>query len=547
MQRRITPNTDQMRGRSGQSPGQPQGYEEVALAFRRVEKRFGATIALRDLDLDVRTGTVHGLVGENGAGKSTCLGLAAGRLAPSRGTVEAFGQPLAAGQPRRAREAGIAAIYQELTIVPAMTAEANVFLGASLTQSLRLSARVMRQEYVRHAELLGVRAWPGVRAGNLSVADQQLLEILRAIVKDARIILFDEPSAALAPAEKEVLFEAVEGLKQAGVTMMFVSHDLDEVLRIADDVTVFRDGMLRASAPARDWTKPSLVDAMLGRSLAPIAKARASEPRSTSRATAPVVRVEGLSVSGALTEMEFEIHAGEVVGIAGLMGSGRTTLLRALAGLEPVASGRLWVDGRECSWPKSPRQARRLGLALMPEDRKNQGLAMQMSAAANIALSSIEAVSQYGRLSHRRIRVAVEEVAEQAGLSKSMLDRKAAELSGGNQQKLLVARWLLSRPRVLLCDEPTRGVDIGAKAEILRALEALATAGVGVAMVSSDLEDIEAAANRVVVLAKGRQVGMLHKATDDTSPDAILRLAFQVSDRHLATVATEPQLIGRPS
>jgi ABC-type sugar transport system ATPase subunit len=489
-----------------------------------VGKRFGATVALHDVSVTVERGTIHALIGENGAGKSSFLGVVAGRLAPSDGTVEVFGAPLRFGEPRACREAGIVAIYQEGTIVPAMSAVDNVFLGRPTARAGLVDRAAMEARFREHAERLRVRIDPGVVAGRLSVADQQMLEIMRALESDARVILFDEPTASLAAPEREALLAVMRDLRAEGVTMMFVSHNLDEVKAIADRITVFRDGAVVASGAAAAWTKAGMVEAMLGH-----AAGEAVARGGTVAPDAPVLLdVDALTVPGILADVDLSVRAGEVIGIGGLVGSGRTTLLRALAGSAPGATATMTVDGETGPLPRSPREALRRGVALIPEDRKHQGLVLSMSAMENVTLGDLRGVRRHGLVSRRVMQRRAIEAGEPYGFRANRMGELARNLSGGNQQKLLLARWAHRPPRVLLCDEPTRGIDIGAKEEILTNLRRLADEGTGIVIVSSELEELEAICDRVVVLAGGRKVGELAREDGDLRASAILHLAFEV-------------------
>jgi rhamnose transport system ATP-binding protein len=456
-----------------------------ALRLRGVGKRFGATVALQHVDLDVEAGSIHALVGENGAGKSTLLGILAGRLAGSEGRAEALGAPLPAGDPRAARAAGVVAIYQELTIVPQLSAVANVFLGAPEARGGWLARRAMTRRFRALAERLGAEIDPAARAGALSIADQQLLEVMRALRAHARVILLDEPTAPLAPAERAALLTLMDDLRQDGVTMLFVSHNLGEVLQIADRVSVFRDGRLVSTRPTAAWTRSDLIRAMLGEADAgPSAGARRTPAPAAARAV-PLLSVRELAVPGVLADVSLDAHAGEIIGVAGLVGSGRTTLLRALAGLERGATGRLRLRGQPAGWPRTVRAALALGIALVPEDRKAQGLVPGLSGTRNVALADLGAISTRGWISNTRARARAAEAACGFGFDERRLAEPVSRLSGGNQQKLLLARWAHRRPAVLLADEPTRGIDIGAKAQILATLRTFTAAGAAVVLVSS--------------------------------------------------------------
>jgi ABC-type sugar transport system ATPase subunit len=514
----------------------------AALQLRNITRRFGGTLALTGVDLDVEAGTIHALVGENGAGKSTLLGIVAGRIAPSDGTGMVFDQPLPVGDPRAARTAGIVAIYQELTTVPSLSARANVFLGLPESRYGWLATRTMTRRFIELTSLLGVNLDPGARAGSLSVADQQVLEVMRALQAQARIILFDEPTAALGAPERRGLLRLMSDLRTAGVTMLFVSHNLSEVLEIADRISVFRDGRLLDTRPASEWTKAALVRAMLGDKGQALAGAMLARPtkgappqaRAAGRSAVPsaALSVRDLSVARTLHQVSLDLNAGEIVGIAGLVGSGRTTLLRALAGVERISSGSMNISGREIQWPRTVYLAIRHGIALIPEDRKAQGLIPGLSASRNITLSDRRSVAFRGWTLPRRMRHQARVAGERVGFDSGRLDEPVRNLSGGNQQKVLIARWAHRPPTVLLADEPTRGIDVGSKAQILETLQTFARAGMAIAIVSSEHEELLSTADRIIVLAHGRVVAELDNRTQTLTENDILTAAFDVERTH---------------
>ncbi|MER9180410.1 sugar ABC transporter ATP-binding protein [Mesorhizobium sp. M0767] len=509
--------------------GGPARSQEIAVGFRGVSKHFGSTIALSDVSFEVRAATIHALVGQNGAGKSTALGVLAGRSPPSGGRVEIFGEAAKLSDPRRAHEAGIVAIYQELTIIPHLSAVENVFLGQILSYGGLVSAARMKARFRELCSLVGVSIAADDRARQLSVADQQILEIMRGVQSDARVLLFDEPTASLAPTERRALFRLMRDLRKAGHTMVFVSHNLDEVFELADDITVFRNGRMVASKPAAEWSKGTLVASMLGESMTDIYRRReASVPFGDD-----ILRARNVSVPGAIRGVDISVRKGEIVGVAGLAGAGRTTLLRALAGAEPKATGSLWFDGATRAWPRQPNEARRLGIALVPEERKTDGLVLGMSSSDNIALPRLNGCSTLGVLSDAKLKEATRAAAITFRLDPARLSEPVQNLSGGNQQKALLARWKYTPPTVLLVDEPTRGIDIGAKAEILDALRLFSDLGTGVVVVSSELEEIVSIADRVIVMAEGRKVEELVADRKEVSLGRILSAAFDVEDHHV--------------
>jgi rhamnose transport system ATP-binding protein len=492
----------------------------AALRAQGIRKSFPGVRALHDVDFELRAGEVHGLVGENGAGKSTLVKVITGACDADSGRVEAFGREVRHGDPRARRRPGIAAIYQDLTIVPELSAAANVFLGRPKRRGPFVSRADTGRTFRQLTAPLGLAIDPHVRAASLSMANQQMLAIMRALAADHRILIMDEPTASLGPAERERLYATIRGLREEGVAIVYVSHQLDEVLALCDRVSVMRDGALVATEPVERWTKESLVTAMLGHAaLKPPVRRRAI-------AEEEALRVVGLSIPGVLEEISFALRRGEILGLAGLVGSGRTELLRALAGADAVADGRLYVRGQERPWPRTVRSALALGIALAPEERKSQGLVLSLSAAANVSLTDMRTVAS-GPVLHERSRLRrAAEIMRGLAFDATRLREPASSLSGGNQQKLVVGKWLHRRPDVLLMDEFTRGIDIGAKAQMLAVVRRLAADGMAIIIVSSELEDLVEGADRVLVLARGRLVGELGRA--GASVERILRLVFEV-------------------
>jgi ribose transport system ATP-binding protein len=510
---------------------------ECAAELRNIGKRYDGLSVLSDISLRLERGKLHALVGQNGAGKSTCLGILAGRVVPTRGQVVVGGRTWQARMtPLAARSAGVAAIYQELSTVPGMTAAENALLSRLRTRRAVVSRRALHRSFAELAARLGCSIDPDARAGDLSVADRQMLEIMRAISLDCSLLLMDEPTAALAPTERRSLFATVGGLLASGVTVVLVSHYLDEVEAHADTVTVFRDGHLIGTGPVSDWSRRQIVAGMLGDELQALSFAAANRqaPREVSASAVtvspvatskPLLRVSGLSSEDGIRDIAMEIRAGEIVGLGGLVGSGRSSLLRALGGAGRNASGQMWLNGRAVAVPRSVRRARSLGICLVPEDRKAQGLVLGMPAWENALLDDMRCASACGYVSRRRGLSAAGRATAQFGLPSRMLRQPAGALSGGNQQKVLLARAARSSSRLLLADEPTRGIDIGAKSVILETLRRLANQGVGIIVASADLDEVAAISDRVYVLREGRIVGELI-AADELTEDKILRRAF---------------------
>jgi rhamnose transport system ATP-binding protein len=491
----------------------------AALDCIGITKRFGPTTVLDSVSFSVRPGTIHALVGENGAGKSTFLGIVSGRIGASAGEVSSYGTVLRQGRTRESHRVGIRTIYQELMAVPALSAEANVFLGSPFARYGWLRRRAMRSEYLALCERIGVAAYPGRRVRDLSVADRQMLEIIRALAADARVILYDEPTAALAEHERDALFTMMRGQRDQGMTQVLVSHNLDEVMELCDAITVLRNGKVEADFTRREFDKDTLVTAILGASLA-----RATpSAKPLSPTGLPALRLRNVRIPDRLHGIDLDVYPGEIVAVAGLVGSGRSSLLRAVAGLEPAATGTIELGGRAHPWPHTPRRANAIKVALIPEDRKEQGLVMTMTAAENIALPDFGAVARLGFVRKRRLRQVVRDYGTRVAFDPRRADTPAGALSGGNQQKLLLARWLHNAPKVLLADEPIRGVDVGAKEEILRTLRDLAATGTAVVVVSSELDAVLPVCHRVFVIAEGCLV-----ATLDNQP-AVLTAAEVLS------------------
>jgi ABC-type sugar transport system ATPase subunit len=479
--------------------------ESPAIRIRGLTKSFPGVAALRHVDLDVYQGEVHGLVGANGAGKSTLIKNLTGLYAPDEGSIELFGRSLENGDARARQQAGIGIIYQERSILPELTAAANVFLGWQQTWGPFVNHRATVKRFGELADRLGVVLDPDARAGSLSVAGQQLLEIMRALARDHRILIMDEPATSLGEAEREKLYGIVAGLRRQGLSIIFISHDLDDVLRLCDRVSVMRDGALVATRASADWTKASLVAAMLGDVDLNLSVTRRPP------AADEEMRVENLSIAHAVSDVSFTLRSGEIFGLAGLVGAGRTEILRALAGIDRPLTGRMFLRGAEVAWPHTVAAALGYGIALAPEDRKSQGIILGLSGETNVVLSDLKSVSTGGIVSDRRLRHEATGVMAALSFDTVRLGEPAGNLSGGNQQKLVIGKWLNRKPRILLLDEPTQGIDVGAKAEIYKVVSELANKGMAVILVSSEFEEIVDICDRALVLGGGRSLGVLER------------------------------------
>jgi ABC-type sugar transport system ATPase subunit len=491
----------------------------VFVELRSIGKRFGGVQALKGIDLEINEGSIHGLVGENGAGKSTLGKIVAGVHRPDKGELWIGGRQVSYHSPRDALADGVTMIAQEPTIVPRRSVIENVFLG--IEAGLRggvLATGAMRRSFESLVQEAGFRLPPDAPVGSLRVADQQKVEILRSVARNARLIVMDEPTAALTADEAKRLFAIVRRLRERGATIVFLSHFLAEVLSLVDSVTVLRDGRLIRTSVAYGESPESLVRAMLGRSIA-----LTFPDKEPPQPEAPVVlTVRGLSRPGVLDGVSLDIRAGEILGLAGLIGSGRSEVARAIFGADSAIAD-ITLEGRPLR-VRSPRDAIRAGIAMLPEDRKFQGLLMQRSVVENVSLAHLATVSRAGVVSQGRERDRVGELVRRLDVRAKSPAAKVATLSGGNQQKTLFAKWLFRRPRVLLADEPTRGVDVGAKRGIYELIRGLARQGMAVLFISSEHEEVLGLAHRVLVMREGRIVSELDG--EAMSEDAIMRAAF---------------------
>jgi rhamnose transport system ATP-binding protein len=478
--------------------------------MRGVSKSFGAVAALRDARLDLHAGEAHGLVGENGAGKSTLVKMLAGVHAPDAGELLLDGSAVTFTGPADARAAGIAVIYQEPTLFPDLSVAENIFMGRHPLRSAgRFDRRIDRERMRREtAELfvrLGVHLDPDRPARGLSIADQQLVEIARALSLHARILVMDEPTASLSGSEVERLFAVVRALRDGGAAVLFVSHRLDEVFSLCQRITVMRDGSWVSTDPASALTVDQVVRRMVGREVSSLFPDQETHPGDA------LLEVRGLSTRGTFADVSFQVRAGEVVALAGLVGAGRTEVIRAIFGIDRYDSGEVLVAGRRLP-PGRPAAAIAAGVALVPEDRRQQGLVMALSVERNTTLPRRWSLSRLGFLGTARERADASIWARRLQVKAARLSNPVATLSGGNQQKVVLAKWLSTSPRVLLVDEPTRGIDIGTKAEVHQLLSNLAADGVAVLMVSSELPEVLGMADRVLVMHEGRLVRELDRA-----------------------------------
>ena len=501
-------------------------HQGVHVELRDISKSFGGTHALEGVSLAIGHGSIHALVGENGAGKSTLGKIISGVHSPDHGQLLLAGEPVRFRSPRDAISRGVILIAQELATVPSLTVAENVFLGVEPRQAGFQNRRELRRRYTELAASVGFELDGDANVGRLRTADQQKVEILRALCRNAQLIVMDEPTAALSRPDAEALHLVVRQLARSGTTVVLVSHFLNEVLELADEVTILRDGRLVQTAPAAGQTEDSLLSAMLGRPLD-----AAFPPRRLVPADAPVLlSVRGLTAPG-VNDVSFDLRAGEILGLAGLVGAGRTELARAVYQANRVGAGTVSVAGAAgmVGVTGTPRTAMRAGMAMIPESRKEQGLLLGRSVLENVTLSSLARLSRAGVVRPRLERRAAREMLTKVDVRGGGQEVAASTLSGGNQQKLLFSRSLLRDPQVLIADEPTRGVDVGAKRAIYELLASLTESRLGVLLISSDVEEILGLAHRVLVMRAGRITAEL--TGDEATEAAILGAAFGATER----------------
>jgi ribose transport system ATP-binding protein len=494
------------------------------LEARKISKSFPGVVALNEVNLAVCGGSVHAVVGENGAGKSTLMKILSGVYRADSGRIMLDGREVEFTSPRAAERAGIVIIHQELNLVPALSIAENIFLGREPARFGFVDRRKMERSAEFLLDRLGHRLDPRRTVGSLKVSDQQVVEIARALSLDARVLIMDEPTTALAAGDVERLFGIIRALAGAGTGVVYISHKMDELFRIAGEFTVLRDGELIGHRVASETKPGELVRMMVGREVT-----YKREKRDSQR-DVELLRVEGLCTGEndaggrrRLSEICFSLRAGEVLGVAGLMGAGRTDLLESLFGVRKTAGGsRLVMSGRPLS-VKDPRQAIKAGLAFVSEDRGAQGLVLNLDVGSNITLARLEHFSRLGFLRKEHEDAASRESIAQLSIKTPGIRAATNNLSGGNQQKVVLAKWLLTGPSVLLLDEPTKGIDIKGKAEIYRLIEELAADGLGIILVSSELPELLALSDRILVLREGRVAGTLER--EEATEERIVELA----------------------
>ncbi len=503
--------------------------EAPLLEMQGIVKSFPGVMALRDVDLDVRAGEAHGIVGHNGAGKSTLIKILTGAYSRDSGSIRLNGRPVNFHTPAAAQAGGIATIYQETNLVPYLSAAENIFLGRE--PRLRWGAvdwKAMRREAEALLRGLGIQLDVRVPTMRLSIAMQQMVMLARAVCLNARLVVMDEPTSSLDANEVSVLFDVIRRFQQEGVGIIYISHRFDEIFALTDRVTILRDGRLVRTMPTKDTSKLELVALMLARKTTEV-EASGQTAFKESAVESPreaLLEVDDLTRRPAPVGVSLHVGKGEIVGLAGLLGSGRTELVRTIFGADRPERGTIKVGGRKVRI-RSPRDAVRAGLGYTPEDRKIEGIVPQLSVRDNIVLAALPRFTRFGILSGRRQRAVADDLIKRLDIRTPGQSTPVRNLSGGNQQKVILARWLCRRPLLLLMDEPTRGIDVGAKAEVQRLIDEVAREGLGVLMISSELEEVIEGSDRVVVMQEGRKVGEISHR--DASEERVLGMISQDS------------------
>ena len=479
------------------------------IEMKGIDKSFGSNQVLKNAGFFLKDGEIHALMGENGAGKSTLMKILTGVYTRDAGTVLVDGQEVVYKSPQEAEKAGIVFIYQEINSLFDLTVEENLFMGKEITKGFGIcDKKAMRAKAREVMDRMGVHIDVGATMSDLSVGQQQMVEICKALMADAKVLIMDEPTAALTQSETEILFEVINSLRAKGVSIVYISHRMEEIFELCDRITILRDGQYIGTEYIKDITMDDVVQMMIGREIGE------RFPKRESAIGPEVLRVENLSHEKYFKDVSFTVHAGEVLGVSGLMGAGRTEIMQSIFGNMPTTGGRLYIDGQAVTI-HNPRQAIAAGIGFITEDRKTEGLLLEKSIAENIEVCNLGKVSDRGVLSGRKRAELVKRGIEEFRIKCFGPDHECHNLSGGNQQKVVLAKWIFTDPKILILDEPTRGVDIGAKKEIYSVINDLAAKGVAVIMVSSELPEVLGMSDRIMVVHESHVTGIIDAATAD--------------------------------
>ncbi len=478
--------------------------ENNVLSVKNIVKTYDGVVALDDVSIDFREGEIHALVGENGAGKSTLIKIIAGATKQDKGDIILDGKMVSHMTPKLSKDLGISVIYQELLIFPELSVSENLYLCSETKHSFFIKKREMAQKTDKIFEDLKIKMNLKAKAKDLSIAYRQMIEIARALSRNTKILIMDEPSATLTEDEVDVMLNLLKDLKNKGVTVIYISHRLEEIFKIADRITILRDGQHIATVDAEKTNKKELIKYMVGRNLSEVFPERILMPTETG------MEIRSFSGNG-VHDISLSVRHGEILGIGGLVGSGRTELAQLIFGVKPLESGQLLLEGKKIR-VKSPKEAVKHGIALVPEDRKKQGLLMQTSISENISIPSMKKLSKLLFINRKKETTVVEKLKSALRIKAPSLKQFVSSLSGGNQQKVVLAKWLATECNYIIFDEPTRGIDVGAKQEIYKLLNQLASEGKCILMISSEMEELIGISDRIVVFCEGRMMGELTKA-----------------------------------
>ena len=487
---------------------------QIVLELKGISKTFPGVKALNEMQLQVYAGEVHALMGENGAGKSTLMNIINGSYQKDSGEIYMDGRLVEIRSINDAAALGISMIHQELNYVPALTVADNIFLGRELVSGKWLQKQKMLEQAQKLLDEMEIHLDPASKMCDLSVSQQQMVEIIRAVSNNARVLIMDEPTSAITSEEVEALFRIIDKLKKKDVAIIYITHKMDEVFRIADRVTVMRDGCYISSFPREQLEETSLLSMMVGREI------KNMFPKSNTPTTEEFFRVEHLT-SGRFTDISFSLNRGEILGVAGLMGAGRTEIMRAIFGLDPLTAGTITMNGKVLRI-RSSRDALDQGIGYVSEDRRSVGLVLGMTVRDNITMSNLSQYCRHSWIRHKEEKRVADEQIREFSIKTPSAEQIAANLSGGNQQKIVLSKTLLCQPEVIILDEPTRGIDVGAKAEIHKMISALASQGKGIIMISSEMPEILGMSDRIIVIHEGRKKGELLR--ENASQQAIMEM-----------------------
>ena len=476
---------------------------DTILRLNHISKLYPGVVALDDMNMEFREGEVHAIVGENGAGKSTMIKTISGAIEPTKGTIEISGETFEKMSPKLSREKGVAVIYQEFTLVPVLSAADNIFMGEYMLNGMVLDRKAMEEKAKELFDRLHVKIDPRTKVADLTTGFQQIVEIAKAISKDAKILIMDEPSAPLTITEVEAMYEIVDRLKAEGVTIIYISHRMEEIFRLSDRVSVIRDGKYITTVNTADTNKQELIKLMVGRELNETYPQREKAPGET------IMELKNVGGNG-VKDISFQVKRGEILGLGGLVGAGRTELAQLIFGSERITSGEIVYKGKSLH-VRNCQQAIEQGIAMIPEDRKRHGVILNMSIMENTTMPCLKRISKKNVINTQREVEVTEQYKKSLLIKTPTIAQLVKNLSGGNQQKVVLAKWLAMNPDVIIFDEPTRGIDVGAKQEIYEIMNGLANEGKAIIMISSDMEELIGMSDRIVVLCKGRYAGSLDK------------------------------------